>query len=66
VKELADDGVPAHTIRRALELMHERRLNPSTLPSLIPEAHAGPGRHGREHVADRMMRELERDLRTAT
>jgi hypothetical protein len=56
VGELFDDGVPPETIARALDLMHERRLNPATLPSLITEAAAGPG--SREHPADRMLREL--------
>jgi hypothetical protein len=59
VGELVRDGVPAETIARALDLMHERRLNPSTLASLIPEAAAGPGT--REHPADQLLREVLED-----
>jgi hypothetical protein len=55
VKTLVRDGVPDQTIRRALELMHERDLNPSVLPSLIAEATRGP-RRDREHVADVLLR----------
>jgi hypothetical protein len=42
VGELVRDEVPAETIERALALLLERRLNPSTLPSLVPEAATGP------------------------
>jgi hypothetical protein len=62
VKRLVDQGVPDATIRRALELMYERDLHPSTLPTLIPEASRGPRRRGREPLADRMLRDLRRDL----
>jgi Helix-turn-helix domain len=70
VGELVSEGVPAETIERALRIMLERRLNPSTLPSLIPEAAAGPARRrrsGREHVVDELFRQEfgvdARDLR---
>lgn len=55
VGELAREGIPGELIRRALELLFERRLNPAVLPSLIPEASAGP-RAG-EHIADRLYRQ---------
>jgi hypothetical protein len=57
VRKLVDDGVPAQTITEALRLMHEKQLNPSTLPSLITEATLGP-RRDNEHPADRMARVL--------
>jgi hypothetical protein len=60
VGELARDGVPAETIERALELMHERRLHPSTLASLVIEAAAGPG--SREHPADQLYDQLRHKL----
>jgi hypothetical protein len=56
VKRLVDDGVPAGVIRRALELMHERRQNPATLPSFVTEATLGPRRDW-EHPVDRQFRE---------
>jgi hypothetical protein len=55
IGELLSDGVSAPTIPRALVLMVERRLNPATLPSLVPEAAAGP-RRDREHPADALYR----------
>jgi DNA-binding MarR family transcriptional regulator len=42
VGELLDDGVPASSIAAALELLIERRLHPTALASLIPEAELGP------------------------
>jgi hypothetical protein len=42
VGQLVRDGVSAPTIRRCLQLLLERRLNPTTLASLVPEAAAGP------------------------
>jgi hypothetical protein len=44
VGELVRDGVPAPTIAAALELLLDRRLGPTTLASLVPEAELGPGR----------------------
>jgi DNA-binding transcriptional ArsR family regulator len=41
---LVDDGVPGPTIEAALALMVERRVNPSTLASLVTEAALGPRR----------------------
>jgi hypothetical protein len=53
VGELLREGQPAQVVARALELLVERRLHPSTLPSLIPEAIAGPGKRAeREHPVD--------------
>jgi hypothetical protein len=61
VGQLADDGVDAPTIEAALRLMLQRRQNPSTLPSFILEAAAGPPAprpSGRpEHPADRAYRD---------
>jgi hypothetical protein len=58
VGELLGEGIPGEVVGAALRLLVEKRLNPSSLPSLIPEAAAGPGRRGREHIADRMLRKL--------
>jgi len=58
VGELLRDGISARAIAGALELMLAKRLHPSTLPSLIAEAAAGPGRRGREHPADELLRQL--------
>jgi hypothetical protein len=58
VGELLREGQPAQVVARALELLVERRLHPSTLPSLIPEAIAGPGKRAeREHPVDALVRE---------
>lgn len=44
VGRLVREGQPPEVIERALELFSEKRhLGPSALPSLIPEAVAGPG-----------------------
>jgi hypothetical protein len=58
VGRLIEDGVAEETIARAIELVVERRLDPSSLPSLVPEAQVGPGSRNRrsEHVADRLLR----------
>lgn len=59
VGQLAGEGYPAATIERALVLMLERRLHPSTLQSLMVEAQAGPARPRRpEHVVDRLARHV--------
>ena len=42
VKELLDEGVDPSVVERAVALMTERRLHPSTLASLVLEAAAGP------------------------
>jgi hypothetical protein len=47
VAKLLDEGQPPLLVSRALALLIERRLNPSTLPSLILEAGAGPARRRR-------------------
>jgi hypothetical protein len=52
VGELVDDGVPASTIAAALELMVERRLNPTALASLVTEAELGPRRSAADARAD--------------
>ncbi len=44
VGELLAEGQDADTVMAALRLMTERRLHPSTLPSLIAEAALGPPR----------------------
>jgi hypothetical protein len=44
VGELLRDGVPEPAIATALELLIERRLNPTTLASLVPEVELGPSR----------------------
>jgi hypothetical protein len=54
--QLAAEGYDQPTLEAALALMLDRRLHPSTLPSLIVEAQAGPGRTAREHIADRLAR----------
>jgi hypothetical protein len=57
VGELAGEGFDAPTIEAALALMLERRLHPSTLPTLILEARAGPPPPRRTaHPADRLAR----------
>lgn len=62
VKALIDDGFDAEAIRRALALLVERRLHPSTLPSLMIEAQAG-GRSrtngGGQQAFDDALRALE-------
>ena len=52
VGELVREGVPAPAIATALELMVEKRLNPSTLASLIPEAELGQREPGGNTHAD--------------
>jgi hypothetical protein len=47
IGNLLREGQPPERIQRALQLLVERRLNPSTLPSLILEAGAGPARRKR-------------------
>lgn len=42
VGQLLAEGIAPGVIEAALTLMVERRLNPATLPSLIPEAELGP------------------------
>ncbi len=44
VGELLSEGQPADAIRGAISLLVERRLHPSTLPTLLLEATAGPAR----------------------
>jgi hypothetical protein len=46
-KALLREGQPPERIKIAIGLLVERRLNPSTLPSLILEAGAGPARRKR-------------------
>jgi hypothetical protein len=60
VDEMLREGVSAPTLARTLGLLIERRLHPSTLPSLVAEAAAGP-RRDREHPADRLVRDLLED-----
>jgi hypothetical protein len=62
VGELVGEGYPARTIAEALRLMIAARTNPSTLPSFIPEAQAGPRRR-HEHVADVVLRTVFEDGR---
>jgi hypothetical protein len=59
VGELVSEGQPPEVIARALKLLTEKRhLGPSALPSLIPEAAAGPGqRGGPEHPLDVLRRQ---------
>jgi predicted DNA-binding transcriptional regulator AlpA len=58
VGELAKEGIEEALLERAVEILVERRLNPATLPSLILEAAAGPGRRPtREHEVDRRVRD---------
>jgi hypothetical protein len=57
VGELVAEGQPVEAIAGALALLAEKRhLGPGALPSLIPEAVAGPSGR-REHIADRLLRE---------
>ncbi len=44
VGELLSEGQPEDVIRGAIALLVERRLHPSTLPTLLLEATAGPAR----------------------
>lgn len=44
IKELLSEGQPLETISGAIGLLVERRLHPSTLPTLLLEAAAGPAR----------------------
>lgn len=44
VGELLAEGQPVETISGAISLLVERRLHPSTLPTLLLEATAGPAR----------------------
>ena len=61
VGELLREGQPPAVVAAALRLLIERRLHPSTLPSLIPEAFAGPGAAARrEHAVDKVVREAFR------
>lgn len=64
VKELLDEGVDPAIVNDAIGLMVDRRLHPSTLPTLILEAAAGPrsrlGHGGSEAAFDVAMAELER------
>jgi hypothetical protein len=52
VGELLDEGQPPDLITAALVLMTERRLHPSTLPTLIGEAALGPARRRQERDPD--------------
>ncbi len=51
VGELLAEGQDADTVMAALRLMTERRLHPSTLPSLIAEAALGPPKR-RKPISD--------------
>lgn len=44
---LLGEGQPGDVVRRAVGLLVDRRMNPAALPSLIPEASAGPARRQR-------------------
>jgi hypothetical protein len=56
VKELLGERIPSPVVARALDLRVERRLHPSVLPTLVPEAAGGP-RRDREDVAARLRRQ---------
>ena len=56
--ELAGEGYDDETLEAAVRLLLERRLHPSTLPTLILEAQAGPPAPRREHVADQLARNV--------
>ena len=58
---LAAEGFTEDTLRAALALMLARRLHPTTLPTLVLEAQAGPPAPKREHIADRMLRSVRDD-----
>lgn len=63
VGELVKEGLTADVIRKALELLVERRLNPAALPSLVPEAAAGPRQPAKvpRAAADAYRRDSVRD-----
>lgn len=63
VGELVKEGLTSDVIRKALELLVERRLNPASLPSLVPEAAAGPRRPPRvpRAAADAYRRDSHRE-----
>ena len=57
-KKLLDEGADSETVKRAVSLMIEKRLSPSTLPSMMLEAAAGPRRtrrFARGVTADEML-----------
>lgn len=57
-KRLLDEGADSGTVQTAISLMIEKRLAPSTLPSLMLEAAAGPRRtrrFGRGVTSDEML-----------
>ncbi len=63
VGELLSEGQPPEIVAKALELMIEKRLHPSTLATLIVEAAAGPAkpkssqmRYGRGMTTDAILR----------
>ena len=60
IGRLADDGIDASVIAGAIDLLVQGRRDPSLLPSLVPEAVAGPAAPRRtraEHEVDRRFRE---------